>query len=62
MDDCTKSVTVIILGDIQDKYTVDEVRNLNAKFPIALQEGDDNYDEHLDLTINIRKMKDDIVH
>eukprot|EP00971_Amphidinium_carterae_P203835 4045359-Amphidinium_carterae.3 len=39
MDDCTKSVTVILLGDIQDKYTVEEVRKYNTKFPTALQEG-----------------------
>eukprot|EP00971_Amphidinium_carterae_P337622 6474525-Amphidinium_carterae.1 len=45
MDDCTKSVTIIVLGDIQDKYTANRVRNLNTKFPAALQEADDNYSQ-----------------
>eukprot|EP00971_Amphidinium_carterae_P274434 5445994-Amphidinium_carterae.1 len=62
MDDCTKSVTVIVFGDIQDKYTSDESRILNNRFPVALQKGDDNYDEYMDLAVNIRKMMDDIVN
>eukprot|EP00971_Amphidinium_carterae_P237491 4714503-Amphidinium_carterae.2 len=39
MDDCTKSVTVILLGDIQDKDAADEVRKYNTSFPAALQGG-----------------------
>eukprot|EP00971_Amphidinium_carterae_P351148 6491937-Amphidinium_carterae.1 len=61
MDDCTKLVTVILLGDIQDKYTADEVREYNTKFPVALQ-GEDEYDEYMDMTVNIKKMRGDIIN
>eukprot|EP00971_Amphidinium_carterae_P348261 6490407-Amphidinium_carterae.2 len=52
MDDCTKSGTVILLGDIQDKYTADGVRECNTKFPTAPQEDEDDYDEYMDMTVN----------
>eukprot|EP00971_Amphidinium_carterae_P313164 6223849-Amphidinium_carterae.2 len=57
MDDGTKSVTVILLGDIQDEYTANE-----GKFSVALQEGENDYDEYMDMTINIKKMRRDIVN
>eukprot|EP00971_Amphidinium_carterae_P086464 1711044-Amphidinium_carterae.2 len=37
MDECTRSVTVIVLGDIQDKCTSAEVNRLNATYPTAPQ-------------------------
>eukprot|EP00971_Amphidinium_carterae_P085546 1692619-Amphidinium_carterae.2 len=61
MDDCMKSVTVIVLGDIQDKYTSAEVNRLNTTYPAAPEEGEDNYDDYLDMRDNIRKMRGDIV-
>eukprot|EP00971_Amphidinium_carterae_P162076 3212954-Amphidinium_carterae.2 len=50
MDERTKSVTAIILNDIQDKYTADEVRRLTANFPQAVAEEEDGYDDYMDLT------------
>eukprot|EP00971_Amphidinium_carterae_P238458 4733863-Amphidinium_carterae.1 len=50
MDDCTKSATVIQLGDVQDKYTADEVRKFNTTYPVALQDGEDGYDDYMDMT------------
>eukprot|EP00971_Amphidinium_carterae_P044696 879368-Amphidinium_carterae.1 len=49
----------------KDKYTANEVRKLNTKFPIAAQKGEDDYDEYMDMTVNIQnfqKMKGDIVN
>eukprot|EP00971_Amphidinium_carterae_P214099 4248914-Amphidinium_carterae.1 len=60
--DSPKSVTVIIINDIQDKYTAREVRKLSTKFPIAVQEGEGDYDEHMDMTVSIQKMRSDIVN
>eukprot|EP00971_Amphidinium_carterae_P343504 6483275-Amphidinium_carterae.2 len=60
MDDCTKSVTVLPLNDIQDKYTQDEVRKYNTRYPIAVQEGEEDYDEYMNMTVNIKKMRGDI--
>eukprot|EP00971_Amphidinium_carterae_P288853 5735462-Amphidinium_carterae.2 len=62
MDDCTKFVTVIQLGDVQDKYTADEVRKHNTTHPVALQDGEDGYDDYMDMTVNIKKMRGDIVY
>eukprot|EP00971_Amphidinium_carterae_P023830 469794-Amphidinium_carterae.1 len=62
MDDCTKFVTVIQLGDIQDKYTADEVRMFNTTYPVALQDSEDGYDVFMDMTVNIKKMRGDIVN
>eukprot|EP00971_Amphidinium_carterae_P269443 5345197-Amphidinium_carterae.1 len=60
IDNCTKSKTVILLGDIQGKYTANEVKKYNTQFPNALQEGGDDYDEYMDMTVNIKKMRGDI--
>eukprot|EP00971_Amphidinium_carterae_P076482 1510415-Amphidinium_carterae.1 len=40
---------------------LDDAKSLNDKFPVAPQEGDDNYEEYVDMKMNIRGMKDDIV-
>eukprot|EP00971_Amphidinium_carterae_P089736 1776761-Amphidinium_carterae.2 len=61
MDDCTKSVTAIVLSDIQDKYTATEVNRLNTTYLQAIAEGEDGYDDYMDLRDNIRKMRGDIV-
>eukprot|EP00971_Amphidinium_carterae_P143625 2845718-Amphidinium_carterae.1 len=63
MDKCTKSVTVIVLNDIQHEYTKDdhEVRRLNTTYPQAFAEGEDGYDDYMDLAVNIKKMRGDIV-
>eukprot|EP00971_Amphidinium_carterae_P330478 6463531-Amphidinium_carterae.1 len=53
---------LILINDIQDKYTASEVKKLNTKFPIAAQEGEDDYDEYMDMTVNIQKMRGDIVN
>eukprot|EP00971_Amphidinium_carterae_P129380 2562679-Amphidinium_carterae.2 len=34
MDDCTNSVTSIVLSDIQDKYTMAEVTRINNTYPL----------------------------
>eukprot|EP00971_Amphidinium_carterae_P172066 3411586-Amphidinium_carterae.1 len=62
MDDSTESVTAIVPTDIQTSYTTDMTRSLNDKFPVVLQEGEDNYDEYINMTMNILKIKDDIVN
>eukprot|EP00971_Amphidinium_carterae_P233139 4627486-Amphidinium_carterae.1 len=49
MDDCTKSVTVIVLNDIQDKYVAAEVTRLNTTYPAPVAEGEDGYDNYVDL-------------
>eukprot|EP00971_Amphidinium_carterae_P169129 3350520-Amphidinium_carterae.1 len=59
MDECTKSVTVIQLNDIQDKYTADEVRKLNNTYPNPVTEGEDGYDDFMDITVNIKMMRGD---
>eukprot|EP00971_Amphidinium_carterae_P351038 6491873-Amphidinium_carterae.1 len=61
MDECTKSVTAIVLNDIQDKYTEDEVRRLTTNYPQAVAEGEDGYDDYMDLTVTIKMMRGDIV-
>eukprot|EP00971_Amphidinium_carterae_P234128 4645731-Amphidinium_carterae.1 len=62
MDDYTMSVTDILLNDIQDKYTADEVRKYNTRFPTAVQAGEEDYDEYMDMAVNIKKMSGDIVN
>eukprot|EP00971_Amphidinium_carterae_P297987 5921169-Amphidinium_carterae.2 len=57
MDDGTKSVTVIALGDSQDKYATTEVTKLNATYPVAPVDGEDGYDEVNHLRDTIRKMR-----
>eukprot|EP00971_Amphidinium_carterae_P062518 1237589-Amphidinium_carterae.1 len=61
MDECTKSVTVILLNDIQDKYTADEVKRLTTTYPNPVAEGEDGHEDYIDMTINIKKMRGDIV-
>eukprot|EP00971_Amphidinium_carterae_P082723 1636219-Amphidinium_carterae.1 len=61
MNECTKSVTVIVLNDIQDKYTAAEVDRLKANYPVAIAEGEDGYDDYMDLRDTIRKMRGDSV-
>eukprot|EP00971_Amphidinium_carterae_P029603 582309-Amphidinium_carterae.1 len=59
MDDSTKSVTAIVLGDIQTDYTSEDTRN--GKFQVAPQEEKDNYETCLlHGTRDIRR--DDIVN
>eukprot|EP00971_Amphidinium_carterae_P127083 2517709-Amphidinium_carterae.1 len=60
MDDCTKSVTIIVLSDIQDKYTLAEVTRMNNNYPTAPADGEDGYDDYIDLRDTIRKMRGDI--
>eukprot|EP00971_Amphidinium_carterae_P207479 4116720-Amphidinium_carterae.2 len=48
MDECTKSVTVIILNDIQDKYTANEVRRMTSTYPQQITKGEDRYDDYMD--------------
>eukprot|EP00971_Amphidinium_carterae_P198158 3932714-Amphidinium_carterae.3 len=55
MDECTKSVT-------QAKYTVDEVRRLNTTYPQPVAEGENGYEDYMDITMNIKKMRGDIVN
>eukprot|EP00971_Amphidinium_carterae_P297851 5918058-Amphidinium_carterae.1 len=62
MDDSTKSVTAIVLADIHTDVTADDTRRLNGRFPVAPQGHADNYDEYVDLTMEIRKKKDDIIN
>eukprot|EP00971_Amphidinium_carterae_P233371 4631927-Amphidinium_carterae.1 len=62
MDECTKSVTVIQLNDIQGKYTADEVKRLHITYSNALTDGQDGYEEFMDMTVNIKKMRGDIVN
>eukprot|EP00971_Amphidinium_carterae_P287626 5709728-Amphidinium_carterae.1 len=57
MGECTKSVSVIVLTDIQDKYTEDEVRKLNTTYPQPVADGEDGYNDYMDLTVTIKKMK-----
>eukprot|EP00971_Amphidinium_carterae_P101788 2014611-Amphidinium_carterae.1 len=59
MDDCTKSVTVIVLSHIQDKYTLAEVTKMNTNYPVAPADGDDVYDDYSDPRDTIRKMRGD---
>eukprot|EP00971_Amphidinium_carterae_P097727 1933998-Amphidinium_carterae.1 len=59
--DCTKAVTAIVLGDRQDKYTATEVNRVITTYPPAVAEGEDGYDDYMDLRDNIRKMRDEIV-
>eukprot|EP00971_Amphidinium_carterae_P078426 1551436-Amphidinium_carterae.3 len=62
MDDCAKSVTIIVLGDVQDKCTASEANQLNTTYPTpADTEGEDGYDDYMDMRDNIRKMRSDIV-
>eukprot|EP00971_Amphidinium_carterae_P263207 5221993-Amphidinium_carterae.2 len=61
MDDCTKSVTAIVLSDIQDKYTLAEVTRMNTTYQVVPAEGDDGYDDYSDLRDTIRKMRGDII-
>eukprot|EP00971_Amphidinium_carterae_P002241 44338-Amphidinium_carterae.1 len=57
MDDSTRSVTVVVLADIQTDYAAEDTKSLNDKFQVAPQEGENNYKE-----LNIRKMRDEIVN
>eukprot|EP00971_Amphidinium_carterae_P174675 3462341-Amphidinium_carterae.6 len=54
MDECTKSVTAIVLNDIQDKYieTKSDDSIVNTTYPQTVAEGEDGYDDYMDLTIN----------
>eukprot|EP00971_Amphidinium_carterae_P005119 102160-Amphidinium_carterae.1 len=61
MDKCTTSVTVIVFGDIQDKHTAAEVNRLNTTCPQAVNDGEDGYDDYMDMRDNIRKMRGDII-
>eukprot|EP00971_Amphidinium_carterae_P207736 4121892-Amphidinium_carterae.1 len=62
MDDSTKSVTAIVLGNIHAVCTSEDTRRFNGKFQVAPQEDEDNYEEYMELTMEIRKKKDDIVN
>eukprot|EP00971_Amphidinium_carterae_P320238 6365749-Amphidinium_carterae.2 len=42
-------------------YTADDTKSLIVWFPVAPEEGYDNCEEYVDMQMNIRKMKDDIV-
>eukprot|EP00971_Amphidinium_carterae_P316206 6285214-Amphidinium_carterae.2 len=57
MDECTKSVTAIVLNDIQDKCTAEEVRRLTTTYPQAAAEGEDGYDDYMELTVTVKKMR-----
>eukprot|EP00971_Amphidinium_carterae_P122147 2418640-Amphidinium_carterae.1 len=61
MDDSSRSVTAISAANIQT-VRADDTRRLNGRFPVAPQEDADNYDKYVDLTMEIRKKKDDIVN
>eukprot|EP00971_Amphidinium_carterae_P273413 5426226-Amphidinium_carterae.2 len=61
MDECTKSMTAILLNDIRDTYTADEVRRLTTTYPNPAAEGEDGYEDYMDMTVNIKKMRGDIV-
>eukprot|EP00971_Amphidinium_carterae_P146148 2896659-Amphidinium_carterae.1 len=61
MDDCTKSVTVIILKDIQAKYVSDEETRRTTTYHNPVVEGENGYDDYMDMTVNIKKMRGDVV-
>eukprot|EP00971_Amphidinium_carterae_P155389 3081731-Amphidinium_carterae.1 len=55
MDECTKSATIIQLSDIQDKYTTNEVKKCNTTYLTAPRDGEDGYDDYMDMTVNIKE-------
>eukprot|EP00971_Amphidinium_carterae_P138641 2747143-Amphidinium_carterae.1 len=62
MDSCSRSSETINIADLQDDHTADEVTRLITRFPAAPDEDADNCDEYIDLTLNIRKKRDDIAN
>eukprot|EP00971_Amphidinium_carterae_P021680 427765-Amphidinium_carterae.1 len=60
MDNCSRSVETINIGGIQDDYTTEHVARLNTRFPTTPTEDADNHHEYINMTLNIRKRRDDI--
>eukprot|EP00971_Amphidinium_carterae_P064148 1269926-Amphidinium_carterae.1 len=61
MDKCTIFVETVSISDIQNEYTADYVTKLNNIFPSAPAEDTDEYGEYNEMTLNIRKKRDDIM-
>eukprot|EP00971_Amphidinium_carterae_P203542 4039373-Amphidinium_carterae.1 len=60
MDKSTKSIETVNIADIQDDYTAQDVLILNNKFlQRPVREDTDEYDEHKNLQLTIRKKRDD---
>eukprot|EP00975_Prorocentrum_lima_P063963 12894713-Prorocentrum_lima.AAC.1 len=61
MDNCTSSVDAVNISDIQDAYTAEDYIKLNNKFPDVPQQDTNEYEEYSEMTLSIRKKKDDIM-
>eukprot|EP00971_Amphidinium_carterae_P125259 2481940-Amphidinium_carterae.2 len=57
MDNCTSSIDAV---NIHDDYRAEDYVKLNNKLPAVTSEDTDEYEEHNEMTMNIRKKKDDI--
>eukprot|EP00971_Amphidinium_carterae_P228282 4528161-Amphidinium_carterae.1 len=61
MEKCTKSIETANISDIHDEYIADDVTKLNNKFPAVPADDTDEYEEYNEMTLNIRKKRDDIM-
>eukprot|EP00971_Amphidinium_carterae_P154764 3068574-Amphidinium_carterae.3 len=55
MDSCSRSIETINIVDLRVDSTADDVTRLYTRFPAAPAKDADNYEEYIDLTLNIRK-------
>eukprot|EP00971_Amphidinium_carterae_P019415 382190-Amphidinium_carterae.1 len=62
MDNCTSSIDVVNISDIQDDYTAEDYLMLNNNFPAVPTENTDEYEEYNEMIMNIRMKKDDIAN
>eukprot|EP00971_Amphidinium_carterae_P079188 1566788-Amphidinium_carterae.1 len=58
MGNCTSSIDVVHISDIQNDYTANDYVKLNNKLPAVPAEDTDEYEEYTEMTMNIRKKND----
>eukprot|EP00971_Amphidinium_carterae_P027123 534751-Amphidinium_carterae.1 len=62
MDKFSRSVETINIANIQYDYRTEDVNRLHHRFPATPAEKDEDYDKYHEMTLNIRRKKDDITN
>eukprot|EP00971_Amphidinium_carterae_P223060 4426256-Amphidinium_carterae.1 len=57
MDNCTNSIDVVHISDIQDNYTAEDYIKLNNKFPAVPAEDTDEYEEYNEMRMISERRK-----